>query len=112
MNIEVHIKKTHLVSLFCWCAELQASLPKKSFFDLNELALDGIKWVDDVSGLRDATCHIEGCKVIGIDCEWKPVYEKGKQPKVHFILVNCQYLYVIVLGTIYFSNPCLTCILY
>lgn len=77
----------HSLEGFANVGELQASLPKKSFFDLNELALDGIKWVDDVSGLRDATCHIEGCKVIGIDCEWKPVYEKGKQAKVSIIQI-------------------------
>ena len=100
MNSQVYIlTETHLTSMFCCAAELQVSLPKTRFFDLNELALDGIKWVDDVSGLRDATCHIEGCKVIGIDCEWKPVYEKGKKPKVHHILIKCQY--IIVLATIY-----------
>lgn len=89
MTIEVRIKiEPHLISMFCCCAELQANLPKTQFFDLNELALDGIKWVDDVNGLRNATSHIEGCKVIGIDCEWKPVYEKGKKAKVHCILIN------------------------
>ncbi|XP_043722158.1 uncharacterized protein LOC122669456 isoform X2 [Telopea speciosissima] len=39
-----------------------------------------IIWVDEVEGLRSATSHIEGCKVVGIDCEWKPNYEKGSPP--------------------------------
>ncbi|XP_017232036.1 uncharacterized protein LOC108206299 isoform X2 [Daucus carota subsp. sativus] len=81
------LRERHALEGFANLDELQASLPKTRFFDLNELALDGIKWVDDVSGLRDATCHIEGCKVIGIDCEWKPVYEKGKKPKVSIIQI-------------------------
>ncbi|XP_041016662.1 uncharacterized protein LOC121259220 isoform X1 [Juglans microcarpa x Juglans regia] len=47
---------------------------------LNELAVEDINWVDEVDGLRNATCHFEGCKVVGVDCEWKPNYEKGSKP--------------------------------
>ena len=48
--------------------------------NINELAIEGIIWVDEVNGLRNATCYLEGCKVVGIDCEWKPNYEKGSKP--------------------------------
>lgn len=76
-----------------WCyADLQASIQENRFLNINELALEDIIWVDEISGLRDATCHIEGCKVVGIDCEWKPVREKGKKPKVNILLINLQSL--------------------
>lgn len=50
------------------------------FLHLKELVVEDIIWVDEVDGLRNATCIIEGCKVVGIDCEWKPNYEKGSRP--------------------------------
>ncbi|KAL5783824.1 hypothetical protein ACOSP7_008853 [Xanthoceras sorbifolium] len=50
------------------------------FLHLKELAVENIIWVDEVDDLCNATCHIEGCKVVGIDCEWKPNYEKGSKP--------------------------------
>lgn len=37
-------------------------------------------WVDKADALHNAICHIEECKVIGIDCEWKPNYIKGRKP--------------------------------
>ncbi|OWM62909.1 uncharacterized protein LOC116214656 isoform X2 [Punica granatum] len=52
----------------------------RRYLNLTELAIEGIIWVDDIEGLQSATCHIEGSKVIGIDCEWKPNYEKGSKP--------------------------------
>ena len=58
----------------------EASLLQNRFLHLNELAVEEIIWVDEVDGLRNATCHIEGCKVLGLDCEWKPNYEKGIKP--------------------------------
>ncbi|KAF2324000.1 hypothetical protein GH714_006088 [Hevea brasiliensis] len=54
--------------------------PHGRYLQLNELVVEGFVWVDEVDGLCDATCHIEGCKVVGIDCEWKPNYEKGSKP--------------------------------
>lgn len=42
--------------------------------------VEDIIWVDEVEGLIDATCHIEGVKVVGVDCEWKPNYVKGSKP--------------------------------
>lgn len=65
----------------------QASFQHNRFLNPNELALEDIIWVDEVTGLHDAICQIERCKVVGIDCEWKPVYEKGKQPKVSIMQI-------------------------
>lgn len=50
------------------------------YLHLDELLVDSIIWVDEVEGLLDATRHIEGFKVIGLDCEWKPNYIKGSKP--------------------------------
>lgn len=47
---------------------------------LDELFVEDINWVDEEEGLLDATNHIENCKVIGVDCEWKPNYVKGSKP--------------------------------
>ncbi|XP_059648442.1 uncharacterized protein LOC132294556 isoform X2 [Cornus florida] len=60
--------------------EPEASLLQSRYLQLDELILEDIVWVDEVNGLHDATRHIEGCKVIGIDCEWKPNYVKGSKP--------------------------------
>lgn len=51
-----------------------------NFLALSNLTLDDVVWVDEINGLLAATSYIEGCKVIGLDCEWKPNYEKGSQP--------------------------------
>ncbi|EEF49941.1 3-5 exonuclease, putative [Ricinus communis] len=56
------------------------SLPHGRFLQLNEFAVEDIVWVDEVDGLCGATGHIEGCKVVGLDCEWKPNFEKGSKP--------------------------------
>ncbi|KAF7817961.1 Exonuclease mut-7-like isoform A [Senna tora] len=50
------------------------------YLHLNELFVEDIIWVDEIEGLLDATNHIEGCKLIGIDCEWKPNHVKGSKP--------------------------------
>ncbi|KAE8685016.1 Polynucleotidyl transferase isoform 3 [Hibiscus syriacus] len=60
--------------------ELEASFLRPRFLNLNELVVDGIIWVDELNGLGEATCHIEGSKVVGLDCEWKPNYVKGSKP--------------------------------
>ncbi|KAK6911630.1 3'-5' exonuclease domain [Dillenia turbinata] len=52
----------------------------EGFVKTKELVVEDIIWVDEVNSLCDATSYIEGCKVIGIDCEWKPNYIKGSQP--------------------------------
>lgn len=59
------------------CTALEANFPKDRYLQLDELSIKEVVWVDEVNGLHDATCHIEECKVVGIDCEWKPNYEKG-----------------------------------
>lgn len=56
------------------------------YLNINELVVEGIIWVDEVNGLHNASCYIEGCKVLGIDCEWKPNYEKGSKPNKVSIL--------------------------
>ncbi|PKA58384.1 Werner Syndrome-like exonuclease [Apostasia shenzhenica] len=50
------------------------------YLDPEKLMIDDILWVDESNGLLGATNYIEGCKVVGIDCEWKPNYEKGSKP--------------------------------
>ncbi|XP_077240823.1 polynucleotidyl transferase, ribonuclease H-like superfamily protein isoform X2 [Tasmannia lanceolata] len=58
----------------------EASIPQTHYLHPSELLLEDIIWVDKVDALLGATSHIEGCKVVGIDCEWKPNYEKGSTP--------------------------------
>ncbi|KAJ7973290.1 Exonuclease mut-7-like protein [Quillaja saponaria] len=52
----------------------------RHYLRLDEFALKDIIWVDEVDVLNDATSHIEGCKVVGLDCEWEPNYVKGSKP--------------------------------
>ncbi|KAL5565927.1 hypothetical protein UlMin_029091 [Ulmus minor] len=56
-----------------------SSLPSR-FLNLKDLVVEDIIFVDDFEALRNATCHLEGCKVVGLDCEWKPNYVKGSRP--------------------------------
>lgn len=49
------------------------------YLDLHELFIDDIIWVDEAVSLQKATSYIEGCKVVGVDCEWKPNYVKGSR---------------------------------
>lgn len=58
----------------------EASLLHSRYLNLDELAVEDIIWIDGINSLRNATCHIEGCKVVGLDCEWKPNYIKGSKP--------------------------------
>lgn len=56
--------------------------------DLKKLVLEEIVWVDEINGLLNATSYIEACKIIGVDCEWKPNFEKGSRPnKVSIIQI-------------------------
>ncbi|KAJ4775898.1 hypothetical protein LUZ62_060155 [Rhynchospora pubera] len=62
--------------------------PGEDFLDLKKLSLEEIVWVDDIEKLLEATKYIEGCKIVGVDCEWKPNYEKGSKPsKVSIIQI-------------------------
>lgn len=63
----------------CICAEAEANILPSQYLHLDELAIDDVIWVDEANQLNDATCHIEACKVVGLDCEWKPNYEKGSK---------------------------------
>ncbi|KAL7598393.1 uncharacterized protein LOC111908721 isoform X1 [Lactuca sativa] len=77
--------------------EAEVSLPHIRYLHLDELAIDNIVWVDEPIGLRDATCHIEGCKVVGLDCEWKPNYEKGsKANKVSIMQIASEKMVFII----------------
>lgn len=63
-----------------YCIELEANVVHNSYLHLDELLIEDVVWVDEVNGLLEATSYFEDCKIIGIDCEWKPNYEKGSQP--------------------------------
>ncbi|XXG84379.1 hypothetical protein AAC387_Pa10g1906 [Persea americana] len=65
---------------FSKVTETKASSPNTRYLHLTELGIEDIIWVDKVDVLLNATIHIEGCKVVGIDCEWKPNYVKGSKP--------------------------------
>ncbi|CAM0955924.1 unnamed protein product [Alopecurus aequalis] len=61
---------------------------RSDYLDLKKLILEEIVWVDEIKGLISATSYIEACKIIGVDCEWKPNYEKGSKPnKVSIIQI-------------------------
>ncbi|KAF6995515.1 hypothetical protein CFC21_012002 [Triticum aestivum] len=53
---------------------------QSDYLELKKLILEEIVWVDEINGLLSATSYIEACKIIGVDCEWKPNYEKGSRP--------------------------------
>ncbi|KAK4282732.1 hypothetical protein QN277_014076 [Acacia crassicarpa] len=58
----------------------ETSLQRGRYLHLDELFIENVIWVDEAEGLLDATSHIEKCKLIGVDCEWKPNYVKGSKP--------------------------------
>ncbi|VVB00487.1 unnamed protein product [Arabis nemorensis] len=60
--------------------EAEVGFVNKCFLRLTDLAVKDVVWVDEVNELRKATSFLEGCKVVGIDCEWKPNYLKGSKP--------------------------------
>ncbi|ERN16792.1 hypothetical protein AMTRI_Chr02g221460 [Amborella trichopoda] len=57
----------------------EASPPPTRYLHLSDLNLEDVIWVENVERLIDATCQIEGNKVVGIDCEWRPNYVKGRE---------------------------------
>jgi hypothetical protein len=58
------------------------------YLNLKKLGSEEIIWVDEIDGLLNATNYIEGCKIIGLDCEWKHNFEKNSEPsKVSKILI-------------------------
>ncbi|ESQ29728.1 hypothetical protein EUTSA_v10023373mg [Eutrema salsugineum] len=60
--------------------EAELGFVDKCFLHLKDLAVEDVVWVDEVNGLRKATSFLEGCRVVGLDCEWKPNYTKGSKP--------------------------------
>lgn len=75
----------------------EASVLHSRYLNLDELVVEDIIWVDEVSALRNATCHIEGSKVVGLDCEWKPNYIKGSKPnKVLITNFSVSLLYLLL----------------
>ncbi|MED6167179.1 hypothetical protein PIB30_000430 [Stylosanthes scabra] len=58
----------------------ETTIQEGRYLHLDELLVEDIIWVDEVEGLLDATNHIDGFKVVGLDCEWKPNYVKGSKP--------------------------------
>ncbi|GJV85938.1 polynucleotidyl transferase, ribonuclease H-like superfamily protein [Tanacetum coccineum] len=81
---------------FVKAKEAEATLPQIRYLRLDELAIDDIIWVDEPVGLHEATCHIEECKVIGLDCEWKPNYEKGRKNKVSIMQIASEKMVFII----------------
>ncbi|XP_010674126.1 uncharacterized protein LOC104890363 isoform X2 [Beta vulgaris subsp. vulgaris] len=76
------------VDELCECYSLEGFVKAKEpevhpvqsrYLDLHELFIDDIIWVDEAVSLQKATSYIEGCKVVGVDCEWKPNYVKGSR---------------------------------
>lgn len=65
---------------FLTSIELEESIPTHRYLQLDELSIKEVVWVDEMNSLLDATFDIEECKVVGVDCEWKPNYEKGCPP--------------------------------
>ncbi|KAL9261913.1 Exonuclease mut-7-like protein [Drosera capensis] len=100
--------------------EHEASHLKSHYLHLHELFTDDIVWVDEVDGLLNATHYIEGCKVVGLDSEWKPNYVKGssKPNKVSIMQIASEKTaFIIDLIKLYDDNPeildsCLTRILH
>ncbi|KAJ7977879.1 Exonuclease [Quillaja saponaria] len=89
------------------------------YLRLDELDVGDIIWVDEVDGLCYAISHIEGCKVVGLDCEWKPNFVKGSKPNKVSIMQIASDKMVFILDLIKLSgdvpevlNDCLTRILH
>lgn len=73
-------------------AEPEVHPLQSRYLHLHELLIDDIIWVDEADNLEKATSYIEGCKVVGVDCEWKPNYVKGgrnKVPSFLFLVSSC-----------------------
>ncbi|KAH9616634.1 hypothetical protein KSS87_003066 [Heliosperma pusillum] len=69
---------------FVKAKESEVHFVESRFLHLQELLIDEIIWVDGADSLQTATSYIEGCKVVGLDCEWKPNYVKGSKPNKVF----------------------------
>ncbi|XP_010259382.1 PREDICTED: uncharacterized protein LOC104598841 [Nelumbo nucifera] len=99
--------------------DLETISVQTHYLHLNELTLEDVIWVDEIDGLLNATSHIEECKVVGIDCEWKPNYEKGSKPnKVSIMQIASEKMVFIIDLIKLFKDDakildhCLKCILH
>ncbi|XP_078445398.1 polynucleotidyl transferase, ribonuclease H-like superfamily protein isoform X2 [Wolffia australiana] len=72
--------KRHSISCFTPETVLVSCPPTSSYLDAKNFLLDGITWVDDIQGLHGAMMQFRDLRVVGVDCEWKPNYEKGSKP--------------------------------
>lgn len=79
----------------------------RHYLNLHELCIEDVLWVDEVNSLRDAISCFEKCKVVGIDCEWKPNYEKGSRPnKVSIMQIASEKkVYILDLIKLYNDAP-------
>ncbi|KAG6437458.1 hypothetical protein SASPL_102375 [Salvia splendens] len=60
--------------------EPESNLPHRHYLNLHKLCIEDVLWVDEVNSLREAINYFKNCKVVGVDCEWKPNYENGSRP--------------------------------
>lgn len=77
------------MQLFLFAETDAGLLHSQRYLQLKELAVEEIVWVDNVEQLHHAACHMEECKVIGLDCEWKPNYIKGSKPSKVIFIYDC-----------------------
>ncbi|RZC89012.1 hypothetical protein C5167_030705 [Papaver somniferum] len=89
---------------FAKSQEPQAKPTVTRFLHLKELIVEDIKWVDEADGLLSATSYTEECKVIGVDCEWKPNYVKGSKPNKVSIMQIASEKTVFILDLIKLSK--------
>ncbi|KAL3515978.1 hypothetical protein ACH5RR_022880 [Cinchona calisaya] len=85
----------------------EANFKKSCYLHLDDFFIEDVVWVDEMNGLYDATCHLEESKVVGLDCEWKPNYEKGSKPnKVSIMQIASETkVYILDLIKLYGSVP-------
>ncbi|XP_051144189.1 uncharacterized protein LOC127260501 [Andrographis paniculata] len=87
--------------------EPDSNVTQGRYLNLHELSIKDVFWVDEVNSLRDAIYHLEECKVVGVDCEWKPNYEKGSKPsKVSIMqIASEEKVYILDLIRLYEDVP-------
>ncbi|KAL6514804.1 hypothetical protein OROGR_020383 [Orobanche gracilis] len=65
---------------FMYFKESESNVLRRRYLNLHELSVEDVCWVDEVNNLRGAVSYFQECKVVGLDCEWKPNYVKGSRP--------------------------------
>ncbi|GFP79127.1 exonuclease mut-7 homolog [Phtheirospermum japonicum] len=87
--------------------EAESNHLHRRYLNLHELSIEDVCWVDEVNSLRDAISHFEECKVVGVDCEWKPNYQKGSRPsKVSIMQIASEKkVYILDLIKLYEDVP-------